>query len=127
VDGRRTLVWCSAGHPTPVLLDAEGYPRLLSARADPPLGVGPGLARHDHVTEIGPGETLVLFTDGLVETRTESVDDRLHQLIDVLESLAGSGFEETMDSLVASMVGDTPDDDVALLAVRLDHTQHQEV
>jgi GAF domain-containing protein len=118
-DGLRKLLWCSAGHPTPVLLDAEGHPEFLKGRADPPLGAGRGLPRHDHVTEIGPGQTALLFTDGLVETRTESVDDRLQQLLEVLESLAGGELDETMDSLLASMIGDTPDDDVALIAVRM--------
>jgi serine phosphatase RsbU (regulator of sigma subunit) len=118
-DGLRTLTWCSAGHPTPVLLDAQGRPQLVRTRADPPLGVGHGLPRHDHVTEIGPGQTLLLFTDGLVETRTESVDDRLQQLLEVLESLAGGELDETMDSLLTAMVGDAPEDDVALLAVRV--------
>jgi GAF domain-containing protein len=117
-DGRRTVRWCSAGHPVPVLLDAGGRPRLLQARADPPLGVAGGRPRHDHVAGIGPGETLLLFTDGLVETRTESVDDRLQQMLDVLESSAGTDLDATMDALVAGMIGVTPEDDVALIAVR---------
>jgi GAF domain-containing protein len=119
-DGLRKLLWCSAGHPMPVLLDAGGRPRLLEAEADPPLGAGRGLPRHDHVTDVGPGRTVLLFTGGLVETRTESVDDRLRRLLEVLESAAGGGLEETMDSLVDDMVGDSPDDDVAIIAMRVD-------
>jgi GAF domain-containing protein len=117
-DGRRTVLWCSAGHPVPVLLDAGGRPRLLQGKADPPLGVSHDLRRHDHAAEIGPGETLLLFSDGLVETRTESIDDRLQQLLDILDSSSGGDLDETMDALVTGMIGVTPEDDVALIAVR---------
>jgi serine phosphatase RsbU (regulator of sigma subunit) len=116
--GLRKLRWSSAGHPVPVLIDADGKPRILLAEVDPPLAVGGDVSRRDQVLEIGPGETLLLYTDGLVETRRDSVDIRHDQLLNVLKSLAGEGLDEMLNALLVGMVGDTPDDDVALIAVR---------
>jgi GAF domain-containing protein len=116
--GLRTLRWSTAGHPVPVLIDADGHPRLLHQKADPPVGISCDRPRHDHVTRIGPDQTLLLYTDGLLETRGEDIDARHARLLEVLESVAGARLDEMLDLLLAGMVGDTPDDDVALIAVR---------
>lgn len=79
VDTRsRLLVYSSAGHPPPVLLHADGACELLDQATDPPLG-----ARPEHVPRpqagisYRPGDTLVLYTDGLIERRDEDIDSGL--------------------------------------------------
>ena len=68
---RDRLVWCSAGHPPPVLLDADGGLRALDD-PDPPCGVFPCQPYHQTEERFAPGDLLVLYTDGLIEARRKS-------------------------------------------------------
>ena len=83
----------SAGHLPPLLLDAGGRARFLSGGASAPL-----LAFHDDVPAqtlaLEPGDRIVLYTDGLVERRSEVIDDGLERL-----RLAAEGFGGGLDAL----------------------------
>ena len=70
----------SAGHLPPVLISPSGQARMLDVRPAPPLGVL--TAKHDGeiAMTLEPGETLLLYTDGLVERQRESIDDGLRRL-----------------------------------------------
>ena len=68
---RDRLVWCSAGHPPPVLLDADGGLRALDD-PDPPCGVFPCGRYHQTEEKFAPGDMLVLYTDGLIEARRKT-------------------------------------------------------
>ncbi|WP_375479043.1 GAF domain-containing SpoIIE family protein phosphatase [uncultured Jatrophihabitans sp.] len=116
--GLRRLRWSCAGHPTPVRIDADGVPTLLTSRVDPPLATLRNVTRRDEAVDLGAGETLLLYTDGLIETRNHELDERQAQLLAVLEGCRELGLEDLLDAVVTGMVGDQPDDDVALLAVR---------
>jgi serine phosphatase RsbU (regulator of sigma subunit) len=116
--GLRTLRWSSAGHPAPVLIAADGTASLLPTRADPPLAVQPGAARTDQVATVRPGETVLLYTDGLIEVRDRELDRRQAELLEVLTAHPGLGLDELLNTALVEMVGDRPDDDVALIAVR---------
>lgn len=107
--------FCRAGHPPPLLLDGGGA-RFLMGNGGPPLGVSDS-HREAVDVEIEPGSCLLLFTDGLVERRQESLTDRLEVLRVAAESASTSDIEDLLDHLVAACSTDDPDDDVAVLAV----------
>lgn len=65
-----------------------------------------------------PGDELVLYTDGLVETRSEPIDARLDTLLDTLTATRGHGVEETCDRLLQTLRSPGGEDDVALLIAR---------
>ncbi|MFI5845894.1 GAF domain-containing SpoIIE family protein phosphatase [Catenuloplanes sp. NPDC051500] len=111
------LQWANAGHPAPMLLEADGRVRQLHGR-DMILGVRHRTGRTDHTHPLPPGSTVLFYTDGLVETRTESVDDREEQLEGVLSGLAGAPLPDLLDEVVTKLAGDDHEDDVALLALR---------
>lgn len=118
-DGSRTLRWTNAGHPPPVLLLPDGHTeRLDRSRRELLLGVTPDTERTDHTDHAPPGSTLLLYTDGLIETRRHDIDDRIDALSTSLSEHRALPTEELVDALITDMVGDHPDDDVALLAVR---------
>ena len=65
--------------------------------------------------------TVLLYTDGLVERRGSDLDEGTSRLVALIGALsaAGAGLDELCDGLLQGMVEHRPDDDVALIAVRL--------
>ncbi|MGW0472783.1 PP2C family protein-serine/threonine phosphatase [Streptomyces coeruleorubidus] len=118
----RLIIYSNAGHPPPILLSPDGGCRLLDQATDPPLG-----ARPEHVPRPQAGlpylrgDTLVLYTDGLIERRDEDIDIGLARLIDALARSGTLPVEELADGLLAEMgvPGGGQDDDIALVVVRL--------
>jgi len=92
---------------------------LDGARPDLLLGVDPAARRHDHVLTVHRGATVLLYTDGLVERRDQLFDTGVEQLRDELRTLWQSPVDEVADQLLARLVPDRAEDDVALVAVRL--------
>jgi phosphoserine phosphatase RsbU/P len=116
--GSLTLRWSNAGHPAPVLICADGRTVLLERRPDQLLGASAQVDRIDHELPLRPGDTLLLYTDGLVERRDLSLDRGTAWLLEALGRLGREPLERLCDSLLAE-VGSRLDDDVALLAVRV--------
>ncbi|WP_318217335.1 PP2C family protein-serine/threonine phosphatase [Streptomyces sp. SCL15-6] len=122
VDSRSLLItYSSAGHLPPVLLHPDGGCELLDQATDPPLG-----ARILHVPRpqaslsYKPGDTLVLYTDGLIERRGEDIDTGLGRLTDVLSECGRLGPEHLADTVLARLgVSSGGRDDIAVIVVRL--------
>ena len=66
-----------------------------------------------------PGSRLVLYTDGLVERRDQLFDTGVERLRGALAELRTASVEELCDGVLARLVPDGAEDDVALVAVRL--------
>lgn len=117
------LRWAHAGHPPALLLSPEGVVTRLADMEgnDLLLGLDPSVHRTERVAFLEPGSVLVLYTDGLVERRGRDVDEGIDALVDLLHDLAPEmqDLDELSDRLLAGMIDDTPEDDVALLVVRL--------
>ncbi len=118
VDGTATVCWSNAGHPPPVLVCADGRTQLLDRRPERLLGVAPGVHRSDHELTLHPQDTLLLYTDGLVERRDAELDDGFRWLVEELRTVGSEPLDVLCDALLAEL-GGRVDDDVALLAVRL--------
>jgi serine phosphatase RsbU (regulator of sigma subunit) len=114
----RTLRWSNAGHPPPFLLRATGIVTVLDTDDGLLLGLDPEIERHDHVVTLLPGDTIVLFTDGLVERRDSPIEEGLVRLEALLGSLVDLPLEDLCTELVSRLLPDNADDDVAIVAVR---------
>ncbi|MEU9091632.1 SpoIIE family protein phosphatase [Streptomyces sp. NPDC048428] len=116
-----TLTYSSAGHPPPALLRADGTIDFLDQATDPPLGARPDhVARPQATTMFTEGDTLVLYTDGLIERRREDIDTGLARLAGALVHHRAAGPENLADALLLELLpagGAT--DDTALVIVRL--------
>ncbi|MFI0508316.1 PP2C family protein-serine/threonine phosphatase [Streptomyces sp. WSLK1-5] len=117
----RLIIYSSAGHPPPVLLHPDGTCELLDKATDPPLG-----AREHHVPRpqaglpYHRGDTLVLYTDGLIERRGEDIDTSLGRLTTALAQDRTLGPDALADALLTRLdvTADIPDD-IALVIIRL--------
>ncbi|MDE0802573.1 MAG: SpoIIE family protein phosphatase [Acidimicrobiales bacterium] len=118
-----TLRYLVAGHPPPLVVGADGDVRELRSTG-PMIGLGSSAEAQTATDVLRPGETLVAFTDGLFERRSESVLDGLERLEGAVRDIVPGGGtpNDVVERLLARMV-DTPDgaggeDDVAVLVVR---------
>ncbi|MEW2447102.1 SpoIIE family protein phosphatase [Streptomyces parvulus] len=113
---RRRCLIANAGHLPPVRLRDGRPPELLDLPTGVPLGVG-GVPFVTTEVALEPGDRLVLYTDGLVETRRHPLDERLDAL---LALLAGPDrpLEEVCDQLLRTLHQPENSDDVALLIAR---------
>ncbi|MFF9202717.1 SpoIIE family protein phosphatase [Streptomyces sp. NPDC014986] len=112
----RQCAIANAGHLPPVRVRAGHPPELLDLPTGVPLGVG-GVAFSTTTVELDPGDRLVLYTDGLVETRRHPLDERLDRLLALLDHPGGS-LEEVCDLLLRTLHEPDNMDDVALLIAR---------
>ena len=113
-----TVRFANAGHVPPLVIGPDGEAEYLATASNPPLGVFDSPSHTENVTELAPGSTIVLYTDGLVEERGVSIDQGLEAL-----RLAASQDichpRELCDRLVAAMLAiHHANDDIAVLALR---------
>jgi len=126
----RMLRWARAGHLPPVLLRSgeRGQPRTARQLPLPGgmlLGMDPDAAYEQASEPLERGDTLLLFTDGLIEQRGESIDDVLGDFVTILGSgaLDARGTRRLTaaaqaDRVLARAVSDTADD-ACLVVVRI--------
>ncbi|MER5737024.1 PP2C family protein-serine/threonine phosphatase [Streptomyces sp. NPDC002262] len=115
--GRGTATFASAGHLPPAVFGADGSAELVDLPVGPPLGTGVG--GYDPATRpLAEGDTLLLFTDGLVERRGEDIDVSLARLAG-LRLPPDPGPERVVDEVLARLDAHRAEDDVAVLAARV--------
>lgn len=105
-----------AGHPPPLIRRVTGQVVQLPD-AGPPLGLERHLPREVHRSVLAPGDAMLLFTDGLVEVRSASIDSGLARLRRSLTDAPVDGGAFEFCSAVYERMGRPQDDDVALLAL----------
>jgi sigma-B regulation protein RsbU (phosphoserine phosphatase) len=116
-------VYLAAGHPPAVVVPGEG-PVAFLARENPFVGMFPGSAYEADTMDVRPGDRFILYTDGLVETRSVEASQRgwtesRERLLPVLERLRGASLDELPEAIVREMGATVADDDVAVLAIEV--------
>ena len=117
------ISYCNAGHNPPIVLKADGTAMELPMPQDPLMGALEDMTYHDVNMKLEPGETLVMFTDGVNEAMNKDFqefgDDRL---IASLQKCSGQNCQQIIDSVkadVASFVGEMEQsDDITLFALK---------
>lgn len=107
-----------AGHLPPLLIEPDGRARFVEQRHGLPVGVRIG---HDYEAFRYPfptGSRLLLYTDGLIERRDESLDVGLERLAAAAEAAGPRADSPLADGVYRALLDETPlEDDVALLAI----------
>jgi serine phosphatase RsbU (regulator of sigma subunit) len=110
--------WSSAGHLNPLVVRATGEGRLLRGDPGPPIGASHSAMYVDRASEIPPGGSALLYTDGLVERRSSSISDGLARLESIRVPTADP--DALCDHVLAALldVGSPATDDVTVLALQ---------
>jgi len=114
--GAHTVTWSNAGHPPALVVRVGGAVEALEATPEPLLGLARPSRRTSQSTRLATGDTLLLYTDGLIERRDRSIDEGLTELAGLLTGADTLPLDELCDLLLASI--QHREDDTALLAVR---------
>lgn len=114
---RQRIRYSSAGHLPAMLRMPDGHVELLEGGRGMPLCASDQAQYSEAERDLPAGSMLVLYTDGLIERRGESLDVGLDRLANALHQATG-GVEDVADSLLSDFLADdAPADDVALLCV----------
>ena len=104
-----------AGHPAPVLATPGRRGAYLDLPVDSPLGIGRWRPRRSTAVDLPPGATVAFYTDGLIERRDTSIDDRIDLLCGIVTAAPA---EDVCIDVMAGLVGaERPLDDIALLVL----------
>ena len=123
-EGGYTATMASGGHPAPLLLRADGSAQYQAMLRGTLIGILPTARITTRTVPLGPGDMLILYTDGLIEARTGTGDGRygsnaLLTFVSDLAPASAAGAVAALADLVAALP-DGPDDDVAFMAMRVE-------
>ena len=117
--GSGELVYSSAGHPPPILVDADGATRTLEDGHTIPVGLRPDRSRPEAHATVPAGGTLLLYTDGLVERRGSSLDQGIERASVLVEDGRTSTLDDLADQIMTRLAPSNGyQDDVAVLLYR---------
>jgi len=113
-----TVRFTNAGHP-PALVIGNGDTRYLDGGLAPPLGVVAHWDYAEATQDLRPGATLLLYTDGLVERRTLSIQEGLDRLVSQASGNENADVDALCDHLLSALPGNGKVvDDIALVALQ---------
>jgi serine phosphatase RsbU (regulator of sigma subunit) len=119
--GSAYLRWSNAGHPPPVLLLPDGEVQILGGdESDLLLGVDPAARRCDQIVSVPEGGTVLLYSDGLVERRGSGLAEGIVRLAANVRDLGDLALERFCDEILVRQLPVEHEDDVALLALRVE-------
>ncbi|MFL6128758.1 MAG: SpoIIE family protein phosphatase [Mycobacteriales bacterium] len=114
----RLVTVVRAGHVPPVLVAPDADPCLLDGVGGPPLGVRRGEVWRESTTQLPPGSTLVLYTDGLVQ-HEGSLGVGMGHVLTAIATGGGASAPDDLADRLLRLVPDPPPDDTVLLVGQL--------
>ena len=117
------LNYANGGHNPPIIVHPDGTSTLLPATGGIALGVAPNFQYEESSVILDPGDTIVLYTDGVTEAmNAEGEEFSLDRLRDLFTNVPPRNPKETNEAIfeaVRVFAGDTPQsDDITCLACR---------
>ena len=117
------LVYANGGHNPPLLLREDGHSDLLPSTNGIALGVVPALTYLEKSASLSPGESLVLYTDGVTEAMNSGDEEfgleRLQQVLQVAGSEDARAANQAIFAAVHAFAGERPQfDDITCLTLR---------
>jgi anti-sigma regulatory factor (Ser/Thr protein kinase) len=121
--------YVSAGHPPPLVVGPGGAAFASDHAPNPPLGLPHSPSFVEEEVAMLPGTSVLLYTDGLIERRDESLETGFERLRSTAEQvLDGTGLADQITDLLQRVIdGPRPSDDVALMLLHRDATPATEL
>lgn len=121
------LVYANAGHPPPLLVRAGGGCEWLPTTGGTAFGVAEGLAYAEQSVQLQPGDTVLLYTDGVTEAEDRQGEQfGLARLRALFEARPTPGSREAIDRVLGAVTafaqGAPPADDITCMAIHCDRT-----
>jgi sigma-B regulation protein RsbU (phosphoserine phosphatase) len=118
----KRISFANGGHNPPILLNAKGESRLLKVPGIA-LGVLPDINLKTHSAHLQPGDTLILYTDGVTEAVNEDFDEygmeRLYLTARAVRKQSAQSIVQTIRDSIQDHAGETPQfDDVTLVVLK---------
>lgn len=114
---RRVIDIATAGHPPPVVVTADEVVVADGARGVP-IGVTAAAARRSTTIELAEEQTILFYTDGLIERRGEPIDRGLARLTTVLDEHRDEPLQRLVDRAIDGAADPARRDDIAVVAIR---------
>ncbi len=118
-----TLRYSRAGHLPPLLISVDGTSSFLDQALAPPVGPVREAKYREVEVSVHRGDTLLLYTDGLIERRGENLDIGLGRLRDLAHTSVGLTATDLCDMFLNHQPGAESPDDRALLAISFPTTE----
>ncbi len=120
-NGERTAAIASGGHPAPLLARADGRTGYQESAHGPLVGVFPEARYFATTLTLSPGDTLLLYSDGIIEARTGGPghifgEQALLEAVTAVTPADPARLVAALTGLLTTL-GDSVDDDVALMAL----------
>ncbi|WP_157549082.1 SpoIIE family protein phosphatase [Nonomuraea candida] len=113
-----TFRWTNAGHPAPLLI-RDGRAAIVDGVEGMMLGAFDATEYGLCTTQLQSGDVLVFYTDGIVERRGRDLETGMEALVQAAHSCTADDPEKLIDCLLKRLGGDTAEDDICVLAVRV--------
>jgi len=108
----------NAGHYPPLLVSSDGTTHFAQTTPEPPIGTR-DVTRTSSIWMLNHGDTVLLYTDGLVERRDEVIDVGLDRLLVAAHVMGSEMLGAGLAEMLAQLDDKTGDDDVTALAFRI--------
>jgi serine phosphatase RsbU (regulator of sigma subunit) len=115
--GTHEVILANAGHLPPLVCGGDGA-SLVRAEPGWPIGIPGSAVLEPTLLTTAAHDTLIAYTDGLVERRGETLDAGLKRLQEAAAARCGFSLDDLLSSLVSELTGDSPTDDIALIGLR---------
>ena len=117
------MEWCNAGHNPPYIVSADGTVTPLGGECGIPVGIDPKFFRDPESTQLPPGASLFLYTDGVTEAMNAQKDLYGNERLEAaLRECANQGPREVIEKILLSVrefaAGAVVSDDITLLVCR---------
>ena len=115
------LTACAGGHPAPLVLRNDGTVEDATAPGTL-LGIYPDIDVRDRETVLEPGESVIFYTDGVVEERRDGEqfgEERLREVVAACSGLSATGIAERIERAVLEFQPVAPADDIAVVVLRI--------
>jgi hypothetical protein len=109
-----SLTWASAGHPAPIVMGPEPF-EPVTAGSSPPIGMGLDTGLRQTTIALHPGAVACMYTDGLVEARSDGAFMGRRGLEEILEELGDGATATALIEMVAARSSTESDDMAACL------------